>query len=846
MTTLDPFGQSVPYIGIDSDGKPVRTHPEFIRYWQQQLDQRLGGQSAPSITDLSNDIAGNTSDITGLDTSIATLKADTGYEEQIPGDPTAAADSAAAVNAAVSPSGTLTTLGDIRWRFKLGGTYSFQELIDSHPSVSAKMDARGGIVIQPSGGLPGVTANIIGTGYGSGAPAALFRIIRDTPTSGSSPLAWSPTFSGFNIDASAVTFTNQVHGFRIPNPNPANNPNDPDPEYVGNKNYVASRWESMDIVGMSGSAVLIEGGNGRADFHSCRALNNDLNGFDLGGNDVVMSGHWAVGGNGGTGLKVGNAAGFFATSGNLWSQANNRSLTVQAAWFNGRKMFGLGFSEFNDWLRLDGNNSYYRGGTISCNVFAPFGDCFVSDGVAIDNTPGGDSRLQANVGTVEYQSLAFWGNIHTRTDNVSFKTWGNADGDTTGKFGTAPQYLHDVGGGGAQPAMVTIDEPYCTAPNVMPWNGNQGSFTAAGDTFTSTAHGLRVGYRLSFGPASTVPAETPAATSFYVVAVPTANTFKVAATWGGSVITTTGGSGTWWNKSASPYNVHNGACLTYRYSDSFRGLWRFGAQGAKHSHIALGINEADDINPLYQVEAGDKSIVAGNAYRNVLWGFWELDNAEQYTPDAITSGALNNGDNKGVHQGIRALRLNVAGGSIAAATFTFDASLNASQFVDIFVSGGSIGAVSYALNGTGSFGGLTPMAVTIGAFWQKWFYDVEAGTGGTWYLIAQKAADDQWIAVADAANISLPVTAGNNFAITLGGNHLIQNPTNPLDGQLVTIRLTQDGTGHRVPNWGTHFKFPSATPPTFSVGAGAVDIVKFIWDATLNVGYFDGVQLDLR
>lgn len=75
----------------------------------------------------------------------------------------------------------------------------------------------------------------------------------------------------------------------------------------------------------------------------------------------------------------------------------------------------------------------------------------------------------------------------------------------------------------------------------------QGTFTvvAATNVFTSAAHGLSVGDVVEFKSATTLPAGLSATTTYYVISVPTVNTFKVSATKGGTTVSITDtGTGT--------------------------------------------------------------------------------------------------------------------------------------------------------------------------------------------------------------------------------------------------------------------------------------------------------------
>jgi hypothetical protein len=68
--------------------------------------------------------------------------------------------------------------------------------------------------------------------------------------------------------------------------------------------------------------------------------------------------------------------------------------------------------------------------------------------------------------------------------------------------------------------------------------------TFAGDTATKVAHNLVLGAVIRYSTTGTLPTGLALHTDYYVVAIPTANTYKVSATKGGTAITTSGGSGT--------------------------------------------------------------------------------------------------------------------------------------------------------------------------------------------------------------------------------------------------------------------------------------------------------------
>jgi hypothetical protein len=789
-----------------------------------------------------------------------------------------------------------------RTRASARAAYKTSQFIDLHPSISIESFSRGGSLLVPANNLSATNAD--------GAESSLIRFVRDTPGS-SSNLAWAPTLSGFNIDFRGTTQTNPVDGIRTPNPNPANNSHDPDPDYAGNKDYVAGRLVNMDVVGASGSGWVVEGGNGRADVLSARMLNCALNGYDFGGNDVVMGGHWAVGGNGLFGLKVGLAAGFFATTGNLWGSSATRSLTCGAAWFNQRKMFALGYSEFNDWLRMDGGSAY-RGGVISNNVFAQFGSNFLSDGVAIDITGSGPTTLDSRrtparsntsrsssrgTSTAERTSAAtsapspsaintttdkFTSNAHglangtlvgifaattmpapliagsmyyvvNKTTNdfqlsltaggaaidittagsgtityYTFQTPSNVGGAITGQFGTAPAYLHDIGGAGSQSAMVNIREGYCSVGNVKPWAGVSQTCTisiaAPGVVTTPTAHNLQVGYRVVFGTTLDLPTGLLAGVVYYVSAVPTTTTFQVASTLGGASITTSGtprvGVNTYWNVTdLAPYNVHNGAQANYLYQDAYTSLLRVGALGPTHSHIALGIAEIDAPNYTYAVEIGDRTQPSGVNFRNAAYGFWEFAKVLQYTDTAYNGQpvTLTNGLIRPLKTGNVLQRFTVAGGGIAGATLQFPTDLDASQFADFLITGGPITALTWGVTGTGAINANTPTLPTYSQGYLRVNAWYERDTNN-WYVLSIAAGDRSGqLGRVDGNGAQAGIVGEIQQAIVLQGSAVALATT--VTSDVTTLPLT---AGNWKVSWAVKHRGTGATVTNVSAGVNTV------------------------
>ena len=83
-------------------------------------------------------------------------------------------------------------------------------------------------------------------------------------------------------------------------------------------------------------------------------------------------------------------------------------------------------------------------------------------------------------------------------------------------------------------------------------------------------------------------------------------------------------------------------------------------------------------------------------------------------------------------------------------------------------------------------------------------------------------------ALTDASSIATNLALSNNFAITLGGNRTLANPSNITAGQSGSIFITQDGTGSRTLAFGTNFKFVAGTAPTLSTTAASVDRIDYV------------------
>jgi metal-sulfur cluster biosynthetic enzyme len=106
-----------------------------------------------------------------------------------------------------------------------------------------------------------------------------------------------------------------------------------------------------------------------------------------------------------------------------------------------------------------------------------------------------------------------------------------------------------------------------------------------------------------------------------------------------------------------------------------------------------------------------------------------------------------------------------------------------------------------------------------------------------------------WLAPAVAAltfgtTIALNAALGNAFALTLtASTGTLSNPTNPVDGQTIRVRVIQDATGGRTLAFGTAYDFGAAGAPTLSTAASKVDILGFEYVASLSKWCYLGAGL---
>jgi len=83
------------------------------------------------------------------------------------------------------------------------------------------------------------------------------------------------------------------------------------------------------------------------------------------------------------------------------------------------------------------------------------------------------------------------------------------------------------------------------------------------------------------------------------------------------------------------------------------------------------------------------------------------------------------------------------------------------------------------------------------------------------------------VSLTDATSIALDMSTGNHFAVTLGGNRTLQNPTNAVAGQVGHIYVYQDGTGSRTLSFGNSYRFAKGVAPTMTTSISSTDMLVF-------------------
>jgi len=109
-------------------------------------------------------------------------------------------------------------------------------------------------------------------------------------------------------------------------------------------------------------------------------------------------------------------------------------------------------------------------------------------------------------------------------------------------------------------------------------------------------------------------------------------------------------------------------------------------------------------------------------------------------------------------------------------------------------------------------------------------------TSRTEFIVAGLAPETT---LTDASTISWNASTQQVCKVTLAGNRTLAAPTNPINGQFISLLVIQDGTGSRTLTFNAVFEFKDDTAPTLTTTASKGDLFVFRYSGSakwLEVG----------
>ena len=155
---------------------------------------------------------------------------------------------------------------------------------------------------------------------------------------------------------------------------------------------------------------------------------------------------------------------------------------------------------------------------------------------------------------------------------------------------------------------------------------------------------------------------------------------------------------------------------------------------------------------------------------------------------------------------------------------------------DVFNTAG--GATTYTLSGL--YQGVMLQYVSTSAVWAV--FDFSGQLNGAQF---QNAFVPKVVALTDATTIATNAALGNDFRVTLTGNHTLGAPTNPVDGQRVQYQVSQDATGSRTLAYASVFDWGAPGSPTLSTTVNKVDLLRFVYNANSTKWFGEGTTLGM-
>lgn len=111
----------------------------------------------------------------------------------------------------------------------------------------------------------------------------------------------------------------------------------------------------------------------------------------------------------------------------------------------------------------------------------------------------------------------------------------------------------------------------------------------------------------------------------------------------------------------------------------------------------------------------------------------------------------------------------------------------------------------------------------------------DGGTGASTASAARTALGITYpsgvVILTDGASIAVNASLGDVFKVTLGGSRTLSNPTGAVDGQRMTFRIKQDGSGSRTLTLDTKFRLGTdLTSTTLTLTASKTDYIGVIYN----------------
>jgi len=269
-----------------------------------------------------------------------------------------------------------------------------------------------------------------------------------------------------------------------------------------------------------------------------------------------------------------------------------------------------------------------------------------------------------------------------------------------------------------------------------------------------------------------------------------------------------------------PFDINIGGCTTNSITSTdgnntiIGGLTNCILQGSRSSIIGSYNSCVNNTNGYATIIGSGNSFTCGANYFGFLGGAIESCSAG-YSPviiGAVQSCITNsNSGYSGIYSG---------------ANHTIS-----SSSCNNVILGGRCGIIGSAYCNTVILGGLSVTAD-------------RSNTAFVQHLVATGQAASLTNAVGSTGgSVTLNWDNSNIQTLTLTSSITTLTKSNPIDGAVYTLFVTQGGTGGKTVSWGSDVDWPGGTPPTLSTAAGATDAVSLVYIAGVT-GYYGNANLN--